>query len=200
MNGKTELVTALVAGPTSGAQTNSRAGFWMAVQSRLGVLRGCLGGLAAVALVTFIALQLHLNLSTSGSLYFLIVVMVSVIWGFWEASFTSLIAVVCLNYFFVPPVFTWTVSDPQNWVALATFELAALTVSRLSTRAQDRARAEARQRMEVQKLYELSRRREACRLRNARYPATSLRRARFLLHHRRPAVLCSRRAHLLAER
>jgi two-component system sensor histidine kinase KdpD len=84
--------------------------------------------------------------------------MVSVIWGFWEASVTSLIAVGCLNYFFVPPVFAWSVSDPQNWVALATFEIAALTVSRLSTHAQDRARAEARQRMEIQKLYELSRR------------------------------------------
>jgi K+-sensing histidine kinase KdpD len=55
-------------------------------------------------------------------------------------------------------VFTWTVSDPQNWVALAAFEITALTVSRLSTRAQDQARAEARQRVEVQKLYELSRR------------------------------------------
>jgi two-component system sensor histidine kinase KdpD len=109
-------------------------------------------------LVTLIGLRLHLNLSTSGSLYFLIVVMIAVAWGFLEASVTSLIAVNCLNYFFVPPVFTWTVSDPQNWVALGTFELAALTVSRLSTRVQGQARAEARQRAEVEKLYELSRR------------------------------------------
>ena len=128
------------------------------MQPHLGILRGCLAGLAAVALVTLIAFRLHLNLSTSGSLYFLIVVMISVVWGFWEASVTSLIAVSCLNYFFVPPVFTWTVSDPQNWVALATFEIAALTVSRLSTRAQGQARAEALQRAEVEKLYELSRR------------------------------------------
>jgi two-component system, OmpR family, sensor histidine kinase KdpD len=128
------------------------------VKSHLGILRGCLAGLTGVALVTLIAFRLHLNLSSSGSLYFLIVVMVSIVWGFWEASVTSLIAVSCLNYFFVPPVFTWTVSDPQNWVALATFEIAALTVSRLSTRAQEKARAEARQRVEVQKLYELSRR------------------------------------------
>ena len=116
-----------------------------AVRSRLGILRGCLAGLTAVAVVTFFGLRLNLNLSTSGSLYFLTVVMVSVIWGFWEGSVTSLIAVNCLNYFFVPPVFTWTVSDPQNWVALIAFEITALTVSRLSTRAQDQARAEARQ-------------------------------------------------------
>jgi two-component system sensor histidine kinase KdpD len=114
--------------------------------------------LATVALVTLVAFRLNLNLSASGSLYFLIVVMVSVVWGFWEASVTSLIAVNCLNYFFVPPVLTWTIADPQNWVALVTFEAAALTVSRLSTRAHGQARAEARQRAQVEKLYELSRR------------------------------------------
>jgi len=86
------------------------------------------------------------------------VVMVSVIWGFWEASVTSLIAVNCLNYFFVPPMLTFRISDPQDWVALATFEITALTVSRLSTRVQGQARAEARQRAQVEKLYELGRR------------------------------------------
>src|SRR5664279_1826199 len=158
MDVKTELVAGPVAGQNAGARANSWMGYWEAVRSRLGILRGCLAGLSAVALVTFFALRLNLNLSASGSLYFLIVVMVSVIWGFWEASVTSLIAVSCLNYFFVPPVFTWTVSDPQNWVALATFEVAALTVSRLSTRAQGQAKAEARQRAEVEKLYDLGRR------------------------------------------
>src|ERR1039457_2764276 len=158
MDVKTELVAGPRARQNAGARANSRMRYWEPVRSRLGILRGCLAGLSAVALVTFFALRLNLNLSASGSLYFLIVVMVSVIWGFWEGSVTSLIAVNCLNCFFVPPVFTWTVSDPQNWVALIAFEITALTVSRLSTRAQDQARAEARQRVEVQKLYELSRR------------------------------------------
>ena len=158
MNVKTDIATGLVAERNAGTKANRWTSYWKAVQSRLGILRGCLAGLAAVALVTLCGLRLHLNLSTSGSLYFLVVVMISVSWGFWEASVTSLIAVNCLNYFFVPPVFTWTVADPQNWVALATFEIAALAVSRLSTRAQAQARAEARQRAEVEKLYELSRR------------------------------------------
>jgi two-component system sensor histidine kinase KdpD len=154
MNGKAELVTTLPAGSDSGSKVRS----WRSVQSWLEILRGCLAGLAAVVLVTFLGLRLHLNLSTSGFLCFLIVVMVSVVWGFFQASVTSLIAVGCLNYFFVPPLFTWTVSDPQNWVALATFEVAALAVSRLSTHAQQQARAEARHRAEVEKLYALSRR------------------------------------------
>jgi two-component system sensor histidine kinase KdpD len=158
MDGKTEVAAGLAAGLDAGTTANSWAGYWKAAQFRFGVLRGCLAGAAAVALVTLFAFRLNLNISTSGSLYFLIVVMVSVIWGFWEASVTSLIAVNCLNYFFVPPVLTWRVSDPQDWVALATFEITALTVSRLSARVKGQAKAEARQRAQVEKLYELSRR------------------------------------------
>jgi len=158
MDGKSEAPTGPVAGSVAGGKANSLAGYGKLIESQFRILRGCLAGLAAVALVTFIAFRLNLNLSTSGFLYFLIVVMVAVVWGFWEASVTSLIAVNCLNYFFVPPVLTWRVADPQNWVALATFEITALTVSRLSARAQSQARAEARQRAEVERLYELSRR------------------------------------------
>jgi two-component system sensor histidine kinase KdpD len=153
-----ELATALVPESNTGIKANGWANSWKRVQPQLGVLRGSLAGLAAVAVVTLCAFRLHLNLSTSGSLYFLIVVMVSVTWGFWEASVTSVIAVNCLNYFFVTPVLTFRISDPQNWIALATFEITALTVSRLSARVQDQARAKERQRVQVEKLYELSRR------------------------------------------
>jgi len=115
-------------------------------------------GMAAVALLTFCAYKLQLNLSTSGSLYLLIVVVVSIRSGFWEASIVSLLAVMCLDYFFTAPAFTFYVSDPQNWVALATFEATALIVSRLSTRARIQARREARHRLLLEKVYDLSRR------------------------------------------
>ena len=62
MDAKTELAAGVVAEPN--------AGYWAVVRSRLGILRGCLAGVAAVALVTFFALRLNLNLSASGSLYF----------------------------------------------------------------------------------------------------------------------------------
>jgi len=158
MDENTEVVTGPVGESNARAITNTRTSYRNVLQSQLGILRGYLAALAAIALVTLCAFRLHLNLSTSGSLYFLIVVLVSMIWGFGEATFTSLIAVNCLNYFFVPPLLTWRVSDPQNWVALATFEITALAVSRLSTRARGQARAEARHRVQVEKLYELSRR------------------------------------------
>jgi len=133
-------------------------GHWKTVGGRLRTLSGYLAGPAAIAAVTFAGYRLHLNLSAVGYLCFLIVVMVSVRWGFREATLASLIAFGCLNYFFIPPLLTFTVSDPENWVALVTFEITALTVSRLSARAQGQTRAEARQRMLLQKLYDLSRR------------------------------------------
>jgi two-component system sensor histidine kinase KdpD len=156
MDERIELVTGLVAGSKVEPKANTWKNRRKALQSYLRVLQGSFAGLAAVAVVTLCAFRLHLNLSTSGSLYFLIVVIVSVVWGFWEATVASLVAVNCLNYFFVPPVLTWRVSEPQNWVALATFEVAVLTVSRLSARVQGQARTEARQRAQVEKLYELS--------------------------------------------
>ena len=158
MDGKTAPVTGLVDESNSGAKANGWLRVLKALRTSLRRMLGCLAGLLAVALATFCAFQLHLNLSASGSLFFLIVVMVAVVWGFWEASITSLVAVNCLNYFFVPPLLTWRVSDPQDWVALATFEMAALIVSRLSTRVQAKARAEARQRVGVEKLYQISQR------------------------------------------
>src|ERR1035441_5751325 len=98
MDGKTEVAAGHVAGWDAETKANSRAGYWNRIQPQLGVLRGCLAGAVAVAVVTFAAFRLHLNLSTSGFLYLVTVVLIAVLWGFWEASVTSLIAVNCLNY------------------------------------------------------------------------------------------------------
>ncbi len=153
-----ELAAGLVSHSTGRSAAGSRRSYWKVPLSRRRILVGCLSGVAAVALVTFVGFRLHLNLSTCGFLYFLVVVLVSLVWGFLEASVTSLIAVNCLNYFFTPPILTFRIADPQDWVSLGAFEITALVVSRLSTRAQNQARAEARHRAEVEKLYALSRR------------------------------------------
>lgn len=121
-------------------------------------LLAVLGGAASIAALTYFAYRLKLNLASTGFLYLLVVVFLAMSFGFWEATAISIVAATCLNYFFVPPVLTWVVADPQNWVALGAFELTALVVSRLSTSAKERAKIEARHRLLVERLYELSRR------------------------------------------
>ncbi len=120
---------------------------------------GCiLAGSAAVFVVSYLGLRLHVNLSTTGFVHLLIVVLVAMMAGFWEATVISLVALTCLNYFFVPPVYTFYIADPQNWVALITFESTALLVSRLSLQMEKQAHTAVLERSRLEKLYELSRR------------------------------------------
>jgi two-component system, OmpR family, sensor histidine kinase KdpD len=117
-----------------------------------------LAGSAAVLAAAYLGVRLHVNFSTTGFLDLLIVVLVAMMSGFWEATITSLVALTCLNYFFVPPVYTFYVADPQNWVALITFESTALLVSRLSIQREKQARTAILERRRMERLYELSRR------------------------------------------
>jgi two-component system sensor histidine kinase KdpD len=126
-------------------------------RSWLLLIRQCLLGSAAIALVTFVAYKLKLPFATAGFIYLLAVVVSSLIYGIWQATFISLVAVSCLNYFFIPPVFSFSVADPRDWIALVSFQACALLASRISSREQRIARDANQQRIHMGKLYELSR-------------------------------------------
>jgi two-component system sensor histidine kinase KdpD len=114
-------------------------------------------GVAAVFFLTFVAFFLRINLASVGFLYLLLVVVLAITLGFGPATASSLVAVTCLNYYFVPPVLSWRVDDPANWVALFVFEATVLIVSRLSTRAQRAVQDARQQSTDRQRLYDLSR-------------------------------------------
>jgi len=92
-----------------------------------------------------------------GFLYLLLIMILAMTLGFALATVSSLAAVTCLNYCFVPPVLTWRVDDPANWVALFAFEATALVVSRLSTKAQRAAKHGRQQSIDRKRLCDLSR-------------------------------------------
>ena len=115
-----------------------------------------LEGLAAVALATFLLFYLRLNLAAAGFVYLLIILVLALRNGFWVATAASLLASSCLNYFFAPPLFQFTIDDPQNWIALFTFECTALIVSRLSLQAHQQARKAARSKRDLECLFQLS--------------------------------------------
>ena len=117
----------------------------------------CAGGALAVFLLTQMGLLFHINLSTSGFLYLLTVVMVALSCGFWQASVVSGAALLCQWYYFVPPAYTWRVTDPGNYVEMFVFACTALVVSRLSSKAEQHATEAERQRAEMEMLYKLSR-------------------------------------------
>jgi two-component system sensor histidine kinase KdpD len=124
---------------------------------RLRFLAQCLASSAVLALLTYFGFVLQINLLTIGLLYLLIVVAVASLFSFWQASLISLLAVACLDYFFLPPIFHFDVADPQDWVALATFEVTALAISRFHGRERRVAREAVIHRAGMEQLYELSR-------------------------------------------
>src|SRR5262249_60155881 len=78
-------------------------------------------------------------------------------WGILESLIASVVAMLCFNFFFLPPIGTLTISDPQNWVALAAFMATAIVTSQLSGRARRRALDMATRQRDLERLYALSR-------------------------------------------
>ena len=112
------------------------------------------GGSSVVALlIIWTAYRAHLNLAATGFLELLVVLLVALKAGFWEATIVSLLVNGCLDYFFTPPLFSLTIADAKNWIALGVFELSALVVSRLSTTAQQEASRAVSREHEIEKLY-----------------------------------------------
>ncbi len=92
----------------------------------------------------------------SGSHFLLAVLVVSAAWGLRCAIFLSVVATLAYNFFFLPPIGTFTIADPQNWIALFTFLLTAVIASQLAERARrETANANSRRR-ELERLYAFS--------------------------------------------
>jgi two-component system sensor histidine kinase KdpD len=113
---------------------------------------------APVAAVTAIYSRLlPVNPTTVALTYLAVVLLLASFWGIAESTVASVVAMLCFNFFFLPPVGTLTIADPQNWVALLAFLLTAVVTSQLSGRAHRRhVEALARQR-DLERLYALSR-------------------------------------------
>ena len=83
--------------------------------------------------------------------------MIATVGGLLEATVSSVVAMLCFNFFFLPPIGTFTVADPQNWVALFAFLATALTASQLSARLKRQRREALDRQREMERLYALSR-------------------------------------------
>jgi two-component system sensor histidine kinase KdpD len=97
------------------------------------------------------------NVTTTALTFLLAVLLVATVWGLAEAVTTSVAAVLAFNFFFLPPVGTFNIEDPQNWVALFAFLVTAITTSQLSASARRRTREAQSSRRQTEQLYELGR-------------------------------------------
>jgi two-component system sensor histidine kinase KdpD len=118
-----------------------------------------LGGAAVVALALGIGvfLQRFVGVQTV-SLVFLIAVLTSAIaWGLLPALFAAVLSVLAFNFFFLPPLYTFTIADPDNVVALFFFLIVAVIVSNVTAAARTQILIARRRAKTTAELYAFSR-------------------------------------------
>ncbi len=98
----------------------------------------------------------EVNHTTVALSFLLAILAVSAVWGMTVSAFMSVASMLAFNYFFLPPVGTFTIVDPQNWVALFAFLVTAIVGSQLSGRIRKEADASNRRRREIERLYAFS--------------------------------------------
>jgi two-component system sensor histidine kinase KdpD len=113
-------------------------------------------GFVAAVTITFFRL-IAVNATTVGFFYLIAILLIATLGGLVESTLASVAAMLCFNFFFLPPFGTLTIADPQNWIALFAFLVTSLTASQLSARAKRRTREAIDRQNEIERLYSLSR-------------------------------------------
>ena len=112
----------------------------------------------AVALITTIAYRLHMNAATAALMFIFGVLLASAYWGLRYAVTLALCGAASFDFFFLPPVGTFIITDTKNWVAFMTFLVTALVATKLGDQARREAESAKHRRREVERLYALSQR------------------------------------------
>src|SRR5438552_11863246 len=125
------------------------------VSSKLRRIASALGAVLAVTLAFQVVAVA--NATTVGFAYLVAILLVAAAWGLTESVIASIAATIGFSYFFLPPLRTFAIADPENWIALFTFLISALIASQLSDRAKRRTIEARTRQLEMERLYALSR-------------------------------------------
>jgi PAS domain S-box-containing protein len=91
----------------------------------------CLAGAAAVILVTIFCFKLRLDLPMPTCLYMMVIVLVSARTSLLSAAIISVVATGCMDYYFLPPLFSFELHRPTDYVALVAFLTTSIVITHL---------------------------------------------------------------------
>jgi two-component system sensor histidine kinase KdpD len=111
----------------------------------------------AAAIPVAFALQRVLNISNLALVFLTAILFSAVRFGRGPSLFASMAAVLAYNFFFLPPIYTFTIADPENVVALFFFAVVALIASNLAARVRGQAVAARLRAKTTDDLYQFSR-------------------------------------------
>jgi two-component system, OmpR family, sensor histidine kinase KdpD len=98
----------------------------------------------------------HANEMTVALTMIIAILIVAANWGLRHSIYLSILSSAAFNFFFLPPVLTFTIRDGRNWVALLAFLVTGIVASQLAERARREAKISRRRQREAERLYEFS--------------------------------------------
>jgi two-component system, OmpR family, sensor histidine kinase KdpD len=110
-----------------------------------------------VPLLTGVIYLSHGKALTAGLIELVVVMLIAFRWGFPEAAVASVLALACLDYFYMPPIFSLYERDPQDWISSGIFVTIALTAGHFADRIKQKAIQTESERTRLEKLYLTSR-------------------------------------------
>jgi len=110
-----------------------------------------------VPLLTGVIYLSHGKALTAGLIELVLVMLIAFRWGFPEAAVTSVLAVACLDYFYMAPIFSLYERDPQDWISSGIFVAIALSAGHFADRIKQKAIQTESERTRLEKLYLTSR-------------------------------------------
>ena len=128
----------------------SRAPLWQLV------LRYVAMAAAALLVVLIYRRILHVNQTTVALTFLVMVQFAAFRWGLVYSVCLSIGCTLLYNFFFLPPVGSFTISDPQNWIALLALLASAIVISRISESERRQAGVSEARRGEMERLYQFS--------------------------------------------
>jgi two-component system sensor histidine kinase KdpD len=99
---------------------------------------------------------LHVNQTTVALTFLVMVQLAAFRWGLVYSVCLSFGCTLLYNYYFLPPVGSFTIADPQNWIALIAFLASAIFISRISDSERRQAATSEARRSEMERLYQFS--------------------------------------------
>jgi two-component system, OmpR family, sensor histidine kinase KdpD len=109
-----------------------------------------------VAAVTFLLRLARVNETAAGLVFLTTVVWFATRAGIRRSLYVAMLCALCFDYYFLPPVHTFRLAGPQEWIEMLSFAVSSVIVGRLAERARSQTRSAEQRREDVERLYTLS--------------------------------------------
>jgi two-component system sensor histidine kinase KdpD len=110
-----------------------------------------------IPLITGLIYVSHGKALTAGLVELVLVMLIAFLCGFPEAAVASVLAVACLDYFYMTPIFSLYARDPQDWISSGIFVTIALTAGHFADRIKRKAIQTETEQSRLERLYLMSR-------------------------------------------